>query len=218
MQTFTPPPGPIRLGLLEMVADRPFTAPERSHADLDTLERMRARLRDTLAETQAAPANPDLEEIHIQYVHERDGRLHRMVIIDRMALLEQAERAVVGFFGQRRGEANPALLQDVDTELIREFLYHRYVLCYSSLELDGGNWANMVILQHIDGIEHWRLSQKHAYAARDLAPLHYSEIRLHNGLLPRGLASPRLLLTATKYYDFGGGEVWRAIREERNTT
>jgi hypothetical protein len=138
--------------------------------------------------------------------------MHRMVIRDRAALAANAELTVVGFFGEQRGKVNPALLHDIDTELIQEFLQHRYVLSYSSLELADGNWGNLVILQHTGGIEHWRASQRHAYAARELAPLYYARIRLHNGILPCGLASPHLILTSTKYYDFEG-DVWQAIRE-----
>jgi hypothetical protein len=205
----------IRLGPLEAVAGRQFAAPEHSLADLAVLEAMRERLRQVLGAPGSAAGNPDRAEIHVQYVHEEHNRLHRVVLIDRTALRSSGELAFVGFFGHRRGDANPALLQDIDTELIQEFLHHRYVLSYSSCELPDGNWANLVILQHIDGIQHWRASQKHAYAARELAPQYYTGIRLHNGALPAGLDSPHMELTTTKYYDFGSGELWHAIREER---
>jgi hypothetical protein len=135
--------------------------------------------------------------------------------IERAPLLTDAELTFVGFFGQRRFEANPALLQDVDTELIQEFLNHPYVLSYCSLELADNNWANIVILRNADGIQHWRASRKHAYAARELAPQYYTGIRLHNGILPNGLASPYLVLLHTKYYDFQGPGLWQAVREER---
>jgi hypothetical protein len=85
------------------------------------------------------------------------------------------------------------------------------------LELADGNWANLVIMQHAEGIQRWRTSQKHAYVARKFAPLFYSGIRIHNGVLPRGLTSPRLVLLNTKYYDFRGGRLWRAVRDERDT-
>jgi hypothetical protein len=207
------PANPIRLGPLDAASGRPFTAPEHSHADLATLEYIRARLRHTLAAWDAPLDQPDQSEVHVQYVYDEHQRMHRMVIRDHAALASNSELAVVGFFGEQRGRANPALLQDIDTELIQEFLQHRYVLSYSSLELADGNWGNLVILQHAEGIEHWRASQRHAYAARELAPQFYARIRLHNGLLPNGLASARLILTSTKYYDFEGQDQWRAIRE-----
>jgi hypothetical protein len=206
-------PNLIRLGPLDAVSGRSFTAPEHSHADLATLELIRARLRQTLAEQASALDQADQSEVHVQYYYEEQQRLHRIIIRDHAALATTGELAVVGFFGEQRGKANAALLQDIDTELIQEFLQHRYVLSYSSLELADGNWGNLVILQHIEGIEHWRSSQRHAYAARELAPQYYARIRLHNGLLPSGLNSAHLMLTSTKYYDFEGDELWRAIRE-----
>jgi hypothetical protein len=204
---------PIRLGPLDIASGRPFTALEHSHSDLATLERIRARLLHTLATWDAPLEQPNQSEVHVQSVYEEHQRMHRMVICDHAALATTSELAVVGFFGEQRGKANPAMLQDIDTELIQEFLQHRYVLSYSSLELADGNWGNLVILQHAEGIEHWRASQRHAYAARELAPQYYARIRLHNGLLPNGLASTRLVLTSTKYYDFEGDDQWRAIRE-----
>jgi len=204
---------PVRLGPLDAVADRPFTAPEHSHSDLAILERMRARLRDTLAPSDVNVDRSAQSEVHVQYVHEEHERMHRMVICDRAALATAPALAVVGFFGEQRGKANPALLPDIDTELIQEFLQHRDVLSYSSLELPDGNWGNLIILQHIEGIAHWRSSQRHAYAARELAPQYYARIRLHNGVLLEGLASTHLILTSTKYYDFESGGLWRAIRD-----
>lgn len=174
---------------------------------------MRTRLRQALVAADAGQDRAAQSEVHVQYLHDEHERMHRMVIRDRAALTTESELTVVGFFGEQRGKANPALLQDIDTELIQEFLQHRSVLSYSSLELADGNWGNLVILQHTDGIEHWRASQRHAYAARELAPIYYARIRLHNGVLPTGLASARLTLTSTKYYDFESGDIWRAIRE-----
>src|SRR5690349_4336934 len=144
----------IRLGPRDAVVERPFAAPEHSLADLGVLEAMRERLREMLGAPGSAADNPDRAEIHVQYVHEEHNRLHRVVLIDRTALRLSGELAFVGFFGQRRGDANAALLQDIDTELIQEFLHHRYVLSYSSCELPDGNWANMVLLLHVDGIQH----------------------------------------------------------------
>jgi hypothetical protein len=204
---------PVRLGPLDSVASRPFTAPELSHTDIATLDRMRARLRQTLALSQVDGNQPDQSDVHVQYIYEEHKRMHRLVICDRAALAIDSELAVVGFFGEQRGKANPALLQDVDTELIQQFLQHRYILSYSSLELADGNWGNMVVLRHTDGIQHWRASQRHAYAARELAPQYYARIRLHNAVLSAGLASARLILRSTKYYDFEASGWWGAIRE-----
>jgi hypothetical protein len=204
----------IRLGRLDRVPDRLFTQPEHSLTDRALLERMRARLQHTLTHAGSGAGDPLHREQSIQHVQEDDGRLQRMVILAREQLLAPRELTIVGFFGEKRGEANHALLQDVDAELLQEFLHHTYVLSYSSLETDDGNWANMVIMLGVEGIEHWRSSQKHAYAARELAPHFYRNIRLRNGVLPNGLASPHMLFTSTKYYDFHSDGMWYAVREE----
>ena len=140
-------------------------------------------------------------------------RSHRLVILSRQQLLNASALTVVGFFGHKRSAADPSLLQDVDTDLLQEFLHHAYVLSYSSLELPDGNWANLVLMLDAGGIEHWRASQKHAYAARELAPHFYQTIRLHNGTLPGGLAASKLVLLSTKYYDYRDESWWHAIRE-----
>jgi hypothetical protein len=203
----------IRLGRHDHVPERRFTHPEHNQRDAAILELMRARLYDTLLRSDIGAGDERNRELYIQYVKEQHERLHRMVILSRQLLLNAYPLTVVGFFGERRGEANPALLQDVDTELVQEFLHHVYVLSYSSLELADGNWANMVLMLGAEGIQHWRNSHKHAYAARELAPQFYHTIRLHNGTLPGGLSSPNLTLAATKYYEFHSQGLWQAVRE-----
>jgi hypothetical protein len=203
----------IRLGRHDRLPDRLFTHPEHNQTDAAILDRMRSRLHDTLIKADIGASDPLNRELYIQYVQEEHERLHRMVILSRQQLLTAGELTVVGFFGEKRGEANPALLQDVDTELVQEFLQHTHVLSYSSLELADGNWANMVLMLTSEGIQHWRASHKHAYAARELAPQFYHTIRLHNGVLPGGLAAPQVSLLNTKYYDFQNHGLWQAIRE-----
>lgn len=215
METSTSTSNIARLSKLETVPNRPFTNPEHSRADSAVINYMRWQLHHVLSQSNIGPEHPLARELYIQMLQEVNGRFHRIVILERAPLLTDAELTFVGFFGQRRFEANPALLQDVDTELIQEFLNHPHVLSYCSLELADNNWANIVILRNADGIQHWRASRKHAYAARELAPQYYTGIRLHNGILPNGLASPYLVLLHTKYYDFQGPGLWQAVREER---
>jgi hypothetical protein len=211
-----PPAKLTRLDQYEQTPERRFANPEHSYADVAILEYMRARLRETLGEAAIALGDPLQRELSILSIKEDGERLHRLVILSRQQLLAAAGLTVVGFFGHKRGSANPKILADVDTDLLQEFFHHTYVLSYSSLELPDGNWANLVIMLDATGIEHWRVSQKHAYAARELAPLFYKTVRLHNGVLPGGLAAPQLVLLRTKYYDYSGDNWWLAIREFRS--
>lgn len=91
---------------------------------------------------------------------------------------------------------------------------HPYLLSYSSLEIDGGNWRNLVLFSSPHGIGHWAMSVRHAHAARELSPSQYRHIRIHNGVLAGGLMSgDGIRLIRTKYYDFQDETLWSAIRE-----
>src|SRR5512132_2810054 len=68
-----------------------------------------------------------------------------------------------------------------DDELIREFPAHPGILSYSSLEVGGGDWGNLILVAGDDAREHWRTSERHAHAVRELAPRHYTDVRLHVG-------------------------------------
>ena len=104
----------------------------------------------------------------------------------------------------------------MDDELIGEFVAHPGILSYSSLEFADGDWGNLILLDGDAAAEQWRDGERHAYAARELAPRHYRDVRLHRGVLPdgvRGTGQP--ILRRTKYYDYRDGVTWRAERGRR---
>jgi hypothetical protein len=186
----------------EILPNRPFTHPDQTHADLLALEQTRARLREALQHTT-----------HSSFVINDEH--HRFIVLNREALLTTQPITVVGFCGTQRIPLDGALLDEmsaVDGDLARELVEHPDMLTYSSLQIEDGNWRNLVLLRSHAGIGYWRESQRHVYAANQLSPQYYSCVRLHNGVLPEGLASPRMLITSTKYYDFDTEPVWRAIR------
>ena len=100
----------------------------------------------------------------------------------------------------------------VDADLVAELRQHPHMLCYCSIETGDGNWHNLVLMSDDEAIGHWRDSHRHAWAVDSLTPRFYRHIRLHNGVLPCGLASERIVLTSTKYYDYEGETPWRAMR------
>jgi hypothetical protein len=100
----------------------------------------------------------------------------------------------------------------VDDALVEELRQHPLMLSYCSIETGDGNWHNLVLMSHDEAMQHWRDNPRHGWAVDSLAPRYYEHIRLHNGLLPRGLASNAITLTSTKYYDFSGDSPWRANR------
>jgi hypothetical protein len=203
----------IHLGPVEIVPDRPFTNPQHSQTDLGTLGRMFTRLMEVVRTRHQHSCDEHYQVIRVQ---EDGGRQHRIIVKDGQSLVTARELAVVGFCGQRRPELHPRLLQEmevVDQELVTEMVAHPHLVSYSSLELSDGNWTNLVLMRSVEGIAHWRASQRHAAAASDLSPQYYRSIRLHNAMLTVGPDAPHLILLRTKYYDFRDAPPWMAIRE-----
>ncbi len=195
----------------EVAAGRPFSDPEHGQADRALLCQMALRLSAALEQAAAAPSRPPPI---VLFATEPDGRDHRVVLAQPARLQAGGEMAVVGFFGQKRPEADPVPLETVDNQLIEEFSKHPDVLSYSSMARGDGNWCNLVVLGSTAAAEHWRTSELHAYAVSALAPGYYHSIRLHNGRLADGPRSGQsLTLIRTKYYDFSAPAIWRAVRE-----
>jgi hypothetical protein len=201
----------IRLNWSDIIPDRPFTNPDHNAEDLAYLQYMLAKLRHLLSQPGIIPAQPRPYVFHLE---EAGGRRHRIALARPEELLISLELAVVGFCGTKWPEADRTPLDAVDAELLDEFMQHPHLLSYSSLEVEGSNWRNLVLFSHPQGIGHWAISLKHAYAAQVLSPGYYRNIRLHNGALPGGLMSGNeLILTRTKYYDYRDQSLWWAVRE-----
>jgi hypothetical protein len=198
-----------RLAPFEQVPSRPFTDPSLIRRDLAALDHMRATLRSLLADP--APA-ADMQE-HLR-LGERTGRGHDVTIARRAALLAGRDLAVVGFFGHRRRNIDLTPLMEADAALTGEFDKHVGVLSYSRLELDDGNWGNMVLLADEAAGHRWLSSERHAYAVRQLAPRFYHTVRLHNATLLGGVLGPDpFCLVRTRYYDYEAALPWIAVRE-----
>lgn len=201
----------VRLGPRETGEDRDFTAPARTAEDLRAVGRMLETLRQAVARAGQWPAGPrplTLEE------READGRAHRAIVCDARRLGAGRDVTWVGFFAEKRRDRDPTPLTVMDDELIEEFPAHPDILSYSSLELAGGDWGNLILLATEEAREHWRTSERHAYAARELAPRHYTHVRLHQGVLPGGVLGGRApVLRRTRYYDYREEATWRAERE-----
>lgn len=201
----------LRLSEAEFVPERPFTHPDNNAQDLAHLQSMAEKLAHLLSQSGAIPAQP---RPYVLYLEEADGRRLRVALARPEELLFCTELMIVGFCGHKWPEADRAALDAVDAELLAEFMQHPHLLSYSSLEVEGGNWRNLVLFSQAQGIGHWAISARHADAVQNLAPLYYQNIRLHNGVLPGGLlAGQKLLLTRTKYFDYQDQPFWWAVRE-----
>ena len=191
----------------QQLVDRPFTDIENSQQDLAYLERMRLALPGILA---ALPDNTGEQIGDLP-----TGHAYRVVTTNKAALLGASSLFAVGFCGTRVPNVSTELMADMDVidgDLIAELYRHPAIVCYASLQIEDGNWRNLVLLLDGAGVGHWRESIRHLYATDVLSPSYYTCVRLHNGQLAQGLRSEHIDLISTKYYDFQTAEPWRAIR------
>jgi hypothetical protein len=203
----------VRLGARETAERRAFTDPAHTDRDLGAIRVMLAELRQAVAAPAMLPTGPrPLMLLRLG----PEGRSHRVVVCDERRLGGGRDLSLVGFFAEKRLDLDCSPLTAMDDELVGEFPAHPGILSYSSLEFADGNWGNTILLDTDEAREHWRTSDKHAYAAREVAPRYYTVVRLHQGVVPGGLLSGRdPVLLRTRYYDYRGGATWRAEREVR---
>lgn len=195
----------------QILCNRSFTDPAWSERDCSALERMVEGLRGVLrAETPTFAA----KRLDIFYLTEADGCAHRLVIVNWAGLGADETLTVVGFFGQRRDDADSQATLMADAVMLQQFSEQPHLLSYSSLQFADGQWGNLVLFCSPEGINHWGANSYHSRAAREISPSYYDSIRLHNGQLPGGLWSGQpIRLQRTKYYDFRGAELWHAVRD-----
>jgi hypothetical protein len=201
----------VRLAPRETAAGRGFTDPAQTTRDLATVRVMLAEVRRQTAREVTGRVR---SEALVFEGREADGRMHRAIICDARRLYDGRDLTWIGFFGVKRRDVDPTPLTVRDEELIREFPSHPDILSYSSLELADGNWGNLILIDGDEARERWRVSERHADATSVLAPRHYSDVRLHQGVLPGGPRAGGLpALRRTRYYDYRDGVTWRAERE-----
>ena len=200
----------VRLAPRETAEGRGFTDPARAAHDLAAVRVMLEAVR----RVSGRPASPPAPRRLVVEGREPDGRAHRTILCDAARLGDGRDLDWVGFFAAKRRDVDSAPLHVRDDELIAEFPAHPGVLSYSSIEIGGGDWGNLILLDGVAAREHWGTGDRHAHAVRELAPRHYTDVRLHLGVLPGGVGAGRaLVLRRTRYLDYRDGVTWRAERE-----
>jgi hypothetical protein len=214
----------VVLGPTDSLAERPFTNPRQNEQDTLNLGLMICELRHQLgrlvigASANSGPLTlhlrQDVKQLALDGVRYSGGRQYRIAFVKLEALRCAEELIVVGFCGHKRRGARRTRVNAVDEELIAESPSHPHFLSYSSLELKNGDWTNLVLFNHWNGLQQWNRSARHWQAVSEIAPGYYQSIRLHNALLSGGLFSgQKLTMIRTKYYDFGSTLTWAAVRE-----
>ena len=203
-------PSPLSLGPREAVPGRPFTSVDLTQRDVTILYEVLGDVRSVLHEVDVGIRSISPYERLTWMV---DGLTHRLLICDEPRLRSHPSLCVVGFFGERRTELDSTPLEKANDAIIAEFTKYPGILSYSSMELPGGHWANLVLHDDPIDTQFWRKSELHARAARLLSPVHYLNVRIHNAQLTAGLfQQPVIVVKRTKYYDFSGDGEWRAER------
>ena len=197
----------IVLGPDETVPGRSFTAPVHTRRDEDALrhllrhERERAKL--LAGETDVLVRETDPE-----------GLRHLLVVPDTRALLDATDPTVVGFFGRPRSDADEPMLFELEEELVAGMGAYAAdgLLSYYDVEFVKGAYGNLILFAGPDGPRRWRENPVH-HRAVEISPGNYHDIRLHQGTLAgRLLDGGALHVTRTRYLDYSGPEVWRAVR------
>ena len=201
------------LNLSETLEERSLPNSEENEQDLVLLRYMAQRIYVTLylIDEPLDPSQPLL-----YYAEEGRKHTHRIAIYRPEVLLLNNKLDFVGFISRKQQPGDLQVIEEirvVDKKLIVELINTPGLMSYSSLELRDGRWCNLVLFSDNETKLHIRNSETHAYAAYQLAPRYYEWVRLHNGIMPGGLARNEMLLQKTTYYVFQGPHEKPTTRE-----
>jgi hypothetical protein len=203
----------VVLGSEEVVAARPFTDVAHTLREAGILRRMLAEERDRVMEW-AGGARSQGREVVLRERNEA-GRRCLLVVPDVHALTDAPELAAVGFFGTAREDVDHTILFSLEDELVDDMATSRGegLLSYFDLELDErGRYGNLVLFSSPEASQAWTANPIHRRAV-EIAPRHYTAVRLHRGFVPGGLAGlGDVKVSRTRYLDFTGATAWRGLR------
>jgi hypothetical protein len=158
----------------------------------------------------------DASQPLLYYSEEGHKHTHRIAIYRPQELLLNNKLDFVGFVSRKQQPGDPQVIEEiraVDKKLIVELINTPGLMSYSSLELRDGRWCNLVLFSGAETKMHIRNSETHAYAVYQLSPRYYDWVRLHNGIMPGGLARIEMLVQKTKYFQFHGPHEKPTMRE-----
>src|SRR6266487_6130375 len=147
---------------------------------------------------------------------EENEHTHRIAIYSPQELPLNSKLDFVGFISRKLQPGDSQVIEEiraVDKKLIVELINTPGLMSYSSLELRDGRWCNLVLFSGAETKMHIRNSETHTYAVYQLSPRYYDWVRLHNGIMPGGLARNEMLVQKTKYFQFHGPHEQPTIQE-----
>ena len=202
---------PTTLSATETVTGRPFSNPQYGSEDLAVMRRMAQQLVDIYDDPVLCDFTPGKRPI---CQSDTLGRHFRIYYIQPGLLFELHDLTVVGFFGQKRKNADIRPLLEADKKFEETFLAHPGLLSLSTVRLPDGDFGNLVLFTNTEAKDNWNYSPLHYDLVTKVSPPYYRSIRLNNGVLPKGLDAPQdLFLERTRYLDYETDPPWRALRE-----
>ena len=194
----------------EKVEGRPFTEPELSQYDLETMRYMAHQLVDIYDNPTACDFLPNQKPV---CQSDPQGRHFRIYYVQPNLLFGLKNLSVVGFFGHKRPGADVRPLIQADKKFEKVFGEHPGLLSLSTVRLANGDFANLVVFTNGAARDKWGQSKLHIELVSKISPPYYKSIRLNNGRLPNGLDDPSALnLVRVKYIDYSANPPWRATR------
>jgi len=201
---------PIHLATREDPEGHPFASTDQYRGDIALLNYLLQDLRVLLRRHKKGEITLSEFQTITWEVH---GLERRTVVCHPEELLGDKTVCIVGFFGDRRSDANQNPIDASEFDLIAEFTRFPGILSYSSVELVDGYWANLVVHNASDDREDWRASNVHKKAVDDVAPLAYHSVRIHNGCVVAGVTSSNtVVVESTKYWNYDTTPTWHACR------
>ena len=202
---------PTALSVTETVPGRPFSDPQYGIEDLAVMRRMAQQLVDIYDDPVVCDFSPGGRPI---CQSDSLGRHFRIYYIQPGLLFKLHDLTVVGFFGQKRKNADIRPLLEADKKFEESFLAHPGLLSLSTVRLPDGDFGNLVLFTDTEAKDNWNYSPLHYDLVTKVSPPYYRTVRLNNGVLPKGLDAPQeLFLQRTRYLDYETNPPWRALRE-----
>ena len=200
----------VHLSPTDILPERPFTHPQQIPSDRATLRYMARQLCLTLENPHMLP---DMPQTILYNVPGQSSWLHRLVLANPHLFRLPDEILVVGFFGLGRSQADIELAQQFDKILMQEIPQYDGLISYSTMALQDGNYANLVLFTNQETQIAWSRSEAHAKAVYELSPGYYHSVRIYNGRLPHGIQqNDQLQLQKARYFDYDNNPMWRGIR------
>ena len=188
----------------------PFAYQKTTAFDKKQTQRILQKVYNHLAEFISIEMRPN----SVSFIN-KNRKTCRIVIYDLNKLIQEKNLFVVIFYANKRmnltEEFNKKFFE-TDWGVAMTMMGNNNILCYASQELSDGNWFNIVLFTKEIGTHDVTTTDKHKYAAYEVAPKRFSWVRLHNAFLPQGITNFKdIVLRKTNYYNFDDN--WFAVRK-----